>query len=187
MNDILAQCLQISKTMVDIIQTQAYTGQTLTRRAHFDSERMAGTVPVWETGGDTVVNEPEINDRGLVLPSRDISNEVAAGIPPSLSFGEFLDVINPLQHIPVVGDFYRQFTGDEISPVARIIGGGIYGGPIGFVASIANAAIEEHSGKTLVDNIMTDAFTHDTKADDLNIQMSDKKMPPPAQRWHFNT
>ena len=38
------------------------------------------------------------------------------------SFGDFLDIINPLQHIPIISSFYREITGDEISPHARVIG-----------------------------------------------------------------
>jgi hypothetical protein len=32
------------------------------------------------------------------------------------TFAEFLDIINPLQHIPVVSTIYRAITGDQISP-----------------------------------------------------------------------
>ena len=64
-----------------------------------------------------------------------------------LSFGDFLDLINPLQHIPVVGTIYRALTGDEISAPASIFGGFLFGGPIGFVAAIANAIFEEASGR----------------------------------------
>ncbi|MBT5663730.1 MAG: hypothetical protein HOJ06_00205, partial [Rhodospirillaceae bacterium] len=39
-----------------------------------------------------------------------------------LTFGDVLDIINPLQHIPVVSTLYRELTGDEISPGARMAG-----------------------------------------------------------------
>jgi len=64
-------------------------------------------------------------------------------------FDDFLDVINPLQHLPIISTIYRAATGDEISPGARIIGGAVFGGPIGFAAAIANAAVEEASGKDI--------------------------------------
>lgn len=67
--------------------------------------------------------------------------------PPSeLAFADFLDVINPLQHIPVVGDIYRYLTGDQIAGPARVAGGALFGGPIGFVAGLANAIVAETSG-----------------------------------------
>lgn len=58
-----------------------------------------------------------------------------------LSFGDLVDTLNPLQHIPVVSEIYRSITGDGISPHARVAGGGLYGGPVGLMASIASLAI----------------------------------------------
>lgn len=65
----------------------------------------------------------------------------------SLSFWDLLDVINPLQHIPVVGTIYRALTGDEISTPARVAGGTLYGGVVGFAASVAGAIVEEETGR----------------------------------------
>lgn len=61
-------------------------------------------------------------------------------------FFDFLDMINPLQHIPVLSGLYRKITGDEISPGARLIGGSLFGGPIGFAAALANVVVEDASG-----------------------------------------
>src|SRR3954463_16132023 len=56
----------------------------------------------------------------------------------SLSFGEFLSALNPLQHIPIVGPIYRAITGDPLAPAARVLGGALLGGPLGLIASAAN-------------------------------------------------
>ncbi len=61
-------------------------------------------------------------------------------------FFDFLDIINPLQHIPIVSGLYRKITGDEISPGARLIGGSLFGGPLGFAAALANVVVEDASG-----------------------------------------
>ena len=61
-----------------------------------------------------------------------------------------LDVINPLQHIPVVGSLYREITGDEISQAASIAGGALFGGPIGLASATANAIFEQASGNDLM-------------------------------------
>lgn len=71
------------------------------------------------------------------------------------SFADLLDVINPLQHIPVVSSIYRAFTGDTISTGARIAGDTLFGGPIGLIASIANSVIEQESGKDIGTNIFS--------------------------------
>jgi len=64
-------------------------------------------------------------------------------------FDDFLDLINPLQHIPIVSTIYRELNGDEISPGARIFGGAIFGGPLGFAAALGNAALEQVAGKDI--------------------------------------
>lgn len=63
------------------------------------------------------------------------------------TFGDLVDLINPLQHIPFVSTVYRAITGDEISPAARMAGGAVLGGIVGLVASGINAAIEAGTGK----------------------------------------
>lgn len=64
-------------------------------------------------------------------------------------FDDFLDIINPLQHIPGVSSVYREITGDQINPGSRLIGGSIFGGGIGLAASFVNAAIEDSTGKDI--------------------------------------
>ena len=68
------------------------------------------------------------------------------------SFADFLDVINPLQHIPGVSIAYQALTDDTISTGAKIAGGALFGGPIGLIASIINAIAEQETGKDLGQN-----------------------------------
>jgi len=70
------------------------------------------------------------------------------------SFSDLLDVINPLQHLPVISTIYRALTDDEIAPGARLIGGAIFGGPLGFASALANSAIEEATGKDLGEHVI---------------------------------
>ncbi len=64
-------------------------------------------------------------------------------------FKDFLDVINPLQHIPIVSTIYRAITGDEIGPAPRAIGGALYGGPVGVLAALGNNIMEAETGSDL--------------------------------------
>ncbi len=82
-----------------------------------------------------------------------------------ISFDEFLDVVNPLHHIPIVGTIYRAITGDEISPSASIFGGFLFGGPLGFVTAIAGAIFEEASGQDLGDTVLAALVGDDTLPD----------------------
>jgi hypothetical protein len=63
------------------------------------------------------------------------------------SFGDFLDIINPLQHIPLVSTLYRHLTGDAIGTPEKIAGDTLYGGLVGFVSSIADSAYQAITGK----------------------------------------
>lgn len=64
-----------------------------------------------------------------------------------LTFDDVLDLLNPLQHIPIVSTLYRELTGDTVDPGIRLIGGAALGGPIGFASALVNAVIEDGSGR----------------------------------------
>lgn len=68
-----------------------------------------------------------------------LSPDAAWPQPIKMSFGQVLSALNPLQHIPVVGRIYRAETGDTIPAPLKILGAGIFGGPLG----ILGAAIGE--------------------------------------------
>ena len=76
------------------------------------------------------------------------------------TFLDFLDVINPLQNIPIVNTLYRQLSNDEMSKGARLMGGTLYGGPIGFVGALADISTEEATGRSISEHI-TGLFTAD--------------------------
>ena len=70
------------------------------------------------------------------------------------SFGDLLDVINPLQHIPVISTLYRHLTGDEISTPEKIAGDTLYGGSIGFLTSLADSVFKAVTGKDVGDTVL---------------------------------
>jgi hypothetical protein len=72
-------------------------------------------------------------------------------------FADLLDVINPLQHIPGVSTVYSQLTGDKSSAAASILGGALFGGPIGLIASIANAIFEQETGNNIGEHLLAAA------------------------------
>ncbi len=76
-----------------------------------------------------------------------------------LTFGDILDVINPLQHIPVVSTLYREWSGDAIDPVSRIAGGALFGGVIGAISSLVNVIVDEISGSDVGAHVL--AFAGD--------------------------
>ena len=88
-----------------------------------------------------------------------------AGGGSHFSFHDFLSILNPLQHLPVVGTLYRAITGDTIHTPEKIAGDALYGGLWGAVASIADAAFESITGKDVGDTVLA-LFTghHDKPA-----------------------
>jgi hypothetical protein len=77
------------------------------------------------------------------------------------SFKDVLDTINPLQHIPVISTLYQAISGDIPSAGSKIIGGALFGGPLGLLASIFNGIVETQTGKDIGGNIMA-ALTGET-------------------------
>ncbi|MBB4286682.1 hypothetical protein [Roseospira goensis] len=76
------------------------------------------------------------------------------------SFWDLVDIINPLQHIPLVNHLYREITGDQIGSFAQVAGGALFGGPMGAIFGVANMVVRESTGKDAAQLVMA-AFTED--------------------------
>lgn len=59
-----------------------------------------------------------------------------------LTFGDIFDLVNPLHHVPLLGNLYRRITGDLIDPAIRVAGGALFGGPIGVGFAAASVAVK---------------------------------------------
>lgn len=73
----------------------------------------------------------------------------------SLGFDDFLDVINPLQHLPIIGTLYRALTGDEISAPAKIAGDTLFGGIYGFIGALGAVAYEGIAGESIEKTVLS--------------------------------
>lgn len=95
---------------------------------------------------DTTIDSNSLTAEGSII------NSLA-----QLSFGEdgldsndAFDIVNILQHIPVVSAFYQDVTGQEdISMISKLSGGYLYGGPIGLAYSALDLAIKSYSGTSI--------------------------------------
>lgn len=171
-------------------------------RARFymaENDRMAGSVPVWDYG-----RRAEAPPQNLHMPENGTAatglaaTEPAAGTtsytaPDEDAFGFFdlLDMINPLQHIPLVSTLYREVTGDEIKPVARVIGSTIFGGPAGGAAGMAGVIIEHETGRDIPGNVMAmvrgeDIFTPRAPGNNPQEEL-DRAVTQIAEREAFDT
>lgn len=88
-------------------------------------------------------------------PVTDLKVADAKAAPEEEDFFDHLwDVVNPLQHLPVIGTIYRAATGDKLDPVEKIAGGTLYGGLWGAVSSVASVAFEAITGKSVEDTVL---------------------------------
>ena len=92
------------------------------------------------------------------------------------SFWDLLDVINPLQHIPIVSDIYRELTGDKIGAGARVAGGALFGGLIGLGAAVVNLIVEEKTGNDIGGNVM--ALFSDPAAEGPPTKLAEAPLTP---------
>jgi hypothetical protein len=135
--------------------------QSAARKAlmrHDLNDRTAGPIPAF----GTMVHETALAAQGMQYAPADHSSSLTPenGKPDlayakedeGFSFGDIIDIINPLQHLPVIGTLYRKFTGDMIKPFSNIIGGAIFGGPIGAVSSTVNVVVKNSTGKDIAEN-----------------------------------
>ena len=73
------------------------------------------------------------------------------------NFFDLIDLINPLQHIPVVSNIYRAVTGDEIRQEIRMAGNVLFGaitGPVGIAMGVGSATVDYASGKPVGDHVL---------------------------------
>ena len=96
-----------------------------------------------------------------------------------VSFLDFLDIINPLQHIPLVSTLYRKITGDEIDPASRLAGSALYGGPIGAVSSLIDVIVEFNTGKTIGEHALETTSRGKTTLEDTPHMAERKEVENP--------
>lgn len=86
-------------------------------------------------------------------------NPAAEASPLASGFADLLDVLNPLQHLPLVSGQYRKLSGDEVGEGARTVGdilyGALGGGVIGVVGGLVNAVFRAESGKDLSEQALS--------------------------------
>ena len=91
-------------------------------------------------------------------------------------FHHLLDVINPLQHLPVISTIYRAITGEHIGTIEKIAGDALYGGLWGAVASVADVAFEAVTGKSVEDTALA-WFKGDDKS---NVAVASARVTAPT-------
>ena len=113
-----------------------------------------------QAGADTAAAAPAAKDAG--------------GFSLNTAFHDLLDIVNPLQHLPVIGTLYRAITGDHMGKFEKLAGDTLYGGLWGAVSSIADVAFEGLTGKSFEDTALA-LFKSDDKT-----RLASTKVTAPA-------
>jgi hypothetical protein len=97
---------------------------------------------------------PTGNQRQEALNARSSAEELGLLNGDGMfSFGDLVDLVNPLQQLPIIGSIYRSLTGDTVSTGARLAGGFLMGGPIGFMVAAINAGLEGATGGDVAEHV----------------------------------
>lgn len=127
------------------------------------NDRMGGFVPKWDVPAtpkqqiaSALSHAAQPHDPASHTGSESLlaynPGQNAPGTSEEFKFGDLVDMVNPLHHIPLVGHVYRELTGDEIKPIGQIMGGALYGGGLGAAGGLVNVIIEEETGKDITEN-----------------------------------
>lgn len=76
-----------------------------------------------------------------------------------IELNDAFDTVNILQHVPIVSSIYQESSGQNISAIAKLGGGYLYGGVIGLGYAALDLAVEGFSGKSIGDSIVSFSFS----------------------------
>jgi hypothetical protein len=107
-------------------------------------------------------------------------NDLNAFGDDGLTFGDFIDIINPLHHLPVIGTLYREITGDSLDPASKVLGGSLFLGPLGSVSALVNVLVNESTGKDLTEHAFAMFENTNTSQPEVskNKTSSNEKLDP---------
>jgi hypothetical protein len=132
-----------------------------------------GIIPRSQLGADGVWEFPRLPDQDeqdmLVGERWRVVESVESQIlflGPDREFGwdDFADLVNPLQHIPLVSIAYRAISGDKIYGAASLLDAGF--GPLAGASTIFQLAYQSTSGESLEDKAVAAVFGPRSTADD---------------------
>ena len=93
--------------------------------------------------------------------------------PDGPGLADLIDVINPLQQLPVVGLLYRAVTGDTIAPAAQLAGGSLYGGVAGLFVAAGTVFVEEAAGDDMHRSLTAMVDHGDSQAHGPSTRLAD--------------
>jgi hypothetical protein len=124
-----------------------------------------GPVPGARRGADGVwelTRMPDKDERDMLVGQKwrivesAESRQLFLGPDGEFGWDDFVDVINPLQHIPLVNIAYRAITGDEIYGAARLVDFAF--GPLAGVSTAIDLGFRNLTGESMASNAVSALF-----------------------------
>jgi hypothetical protein len=111
------------------------------------------------------IKEFRMRNKRWVVDETPGARQLFFGADGEFGWDDFLDVINPLQHIPIIAQVYRAVTGDEINGAANLIGAIPFGplGGVGLIGTVAELAVKDTTGDDIGGNLQAMLFGRDEK------------------------
>lgn len=156
---------------------------------HVNSADIRSNSGVYNAKSTASAKEKQADKAALPTDKLDRSAEKSAKTD-EFSFWDLVDIVNPLQHIPVVNTIYREITGDQINNIGRIAGGAIFGGFLGAAVGGLNAIAKTETGNDLGEMAMVKAgFRSDAKKEEpiRMVPVVDNKIAAKEERATLDT
>ena len=164
---------EIPEASAEIAATQPAPGstrapladQTPERAATPNADATSGPMPRARKGADGVweLPRPPNKDEREALHGqkwRVVEDPEATrlflGEDGKFGWDDFVDLINPLQHIPLVNIAYRAITGDEINGAARLVDFAF--GPVAGVSTALDLAFRDVAGDSMANTAVAALF-----------------------------
>ncbi|WP_188580626.1 hypothetical protein P7L64_24420 [Tistrella bauzanensis] len=140
--------------------------------------------PAWAGGASDMPPARGRDAEATAVDTGTSAKEIGFWGEDGFTFGDLVDLVNPLQQLPIVGTVYRAITGDSIAPGARMLGSIAFGGPVGLIGAMMENATTDTNGATLGDRMLAwvtgDEAGSDTGGTALADAGDDSALPDPA-------
>ncbi len=136
----------------------------------YDSEIMPRSY-IGADGAWVFPRQPGVDERELLglhkwrVEENPESQELFLGPDRRFGLDDFADLINPLQHIPLVNIAYRAITGDQIYGAARLLDVGF--GPAAGVSTVADLAFKSTTGSSMEETAVAALFGTEDETENL--------------------
>lgn len=92
-------------------------------------------------------------------------------------FGDLVDVINPLNHIPFLSELIGEKGDEKPAVAAKLAGGLLFGGPIGFVASLMNEIFTEATGHGFATTMVAALSGESLPSPEVQVAQAETALP----------